>query len=167
MALETPDDLVELQALLDRSIATAGAHLRSIYTHTPPIPAEELVAFLPGMQVIDLATVNSACEPRVAPVDGHFLKGRWWFGSAASSFRARHLAARPAASAAHTRGEGLSVLTHGHVERVSLRDPAHGWLLEHLRGHYPTFDEWADLDGPYWVLQPHRMYARRAMDEAA
>jgi hypothetical protein len=167
MALETPDDLVELQALLDRSIATAGSHLRSIYTHTPPISAEELVDLLPGMQVIDLATVTATCEPRVAPVDGHFLKGRWWFGSAADSFRARHLAARPQASAAHTRGEGLCVLTHGHVEHVSLRDPAFDWFLEHLRGHYPTFDEWADLDGPCWVLQPVRMYARRAMEEEA
>jgi hypothetical protein len=165
MALETPDDLTRLQDLLDRSIASAGSHLRSIYEHTPPLPAAELVERLPGMQVIDLATVTAACEPRVAPVDGHFLKGRWWFGSSPDSFRARHLAARPAASAAHTRGEGLCVLAHGHVERVSLRDPAYGWFLDHLRSHYPTFDQWADLDSPYWVLQPVRMYARRAMDE--
>ena len=167
MALETPDDLVELQALLDRSIASAGSHLRSIYTHTPPIPAEELVSLLPGMQVIDLATVTSTCEPRVAPVDGHLLKGRWWFGSSPDSFRARHLAARPAASAAHTRGEGLCVLTHGHVEQVSLRDPAFGWLLERMREIYPSFDEWGHLDAAYWVLHPVRMYARRAMEEAA
>ena len=167
MALETPDDLSRLQALLDRSMAAAGPHLRSIYSATPPIPADELVSFLPGMQVIDLATVTAAGEPRVAPVDGHFLRGEWWFGSSPESFRARHLAVRPAASAAHTRGEGLCVLAHGHVEPVSLRDPARAWFLDHLRDVYPSFDEWGHVDGAYWVLHAVRMYARRAMEDTA
>jgi hypothetical protein len=59
------------------------------------------------------------------------------------------------------------VIVHGHVEHVSLRDPAHGWFLERLREIYPSYDDWGHLDNPYWVLQPVRMYARRAMDEAA
>jgi hypothetical protein len=166
MALETADDLAQLQALLDRSIAGAGKHLRSIYDHTPPIPAEELVELLPGMQVIDLATVTAAGEPRVSPVDGHFLKGRWWFGSSPDSVRARHLAARPAASAAHTRGEGLCVITHGHCRLIDLRDPASGWLVDRFREVYPSFDESGFLDCPYWVLEPTHLFARRAMDDA-
>lgn len=167
MALETADDITTLQALLDRSMASAGAHLRSIHSATPPIPADELVSLLGGMQVIDLATVTAAGEPRVAPVDGHFLRGEWWFGSSPDSLRARHLAARPAASAAHTRGEGLCVLTHGHAERVSLRDPSMAWFLERLRAVYPSFDEWGHLDAAYWVLHPVRMYARRPIGDTA
>lgn len=167
MALETADDLAELQALLDRSIAGAGEHLRSIYLHTPPIGAAELVELLPGMQVIDLATVTAAGEPRVGPVDGHFLKGRWWFGTAPNAVRARHLARRPAASAAHTRGEGLCVVTHGHCRQVSLRDPSTGWFLDRLREVYAGFDGWGFLDAPYFVLEPTHLFARRAMDEAS
>jgi hypothetical protein len=167
MALETKEELQALQALLDTSMAKAGAHLRRIADQTPPARAEALVALLPAMQTIDLATVSSKGEPRVAPVDGHFLKGRWYFGSAPDSMRARHLAARPAASAAHTRGEGLCVIVHGNVEQVSLRDPASAWFLERLRSVYPGFDEWGFHDNPYWTLHPTHMYARITAEEAA
>ncbi len=160
MALESADELRALQALLDRSLATAGTHLRSIADHTPRAQAERLVVLLSGMQTIDLATVTANGEARIAPVDGHFLKGRWYFGSAAESVRARHLAARPSASVAHTRGEGVCVVVHGRVEAVSLRDPASGWFLDRLRSVYPGFDDWGFLDNPYWTLHPTHMYAR-------
>ncbi|HEX5992498.1 MAG TPA: hypothetical protein VFY70_07995, partial [Thermomicrobiales bacterium] len=65
---ETPHDLLELTELLDRSYAQAGDHLRSIFTPERRIPADELVALLPGVQVLNLATVSRACAPRVAPV---------------------------------------------------------------------------------------------------
>ena len=122
--------------------------------------AEVLVALLPAMQTIDLATVTAAGEPRVAPVDGHFLKGRWYFGSATNSRRAQHLAARPFASVAHTRGEGLCVVVHGRVELVSLRDPGSAWFVERLRDIYPGYDDWGFEDNSYWTLHPTHMYAR-------
>jgi len=156
---ENDEDLAALQRVLDASRAAAGPHLRSIFVDgKPAVSAADLVAMLPGMQVIDLATVTASSEPRVAPVDGHFFKGRWHFGSAPDSVRARHLAARPAASAAHTRGEGLCVITHGHVERIDLASPGAAPFGAHLRDIYPGYDEWASPDNPYWVLQPHRMY---------
>jgi hypothetical protein len=160
MAHETPDDLQALQALLDTSLAQAGPHLASIFGETPPVPAAELVALLDGMQVLDLATVTASGEPRVAPVDGHLYRGRWLFGTATNAARARHLAARPAVSAAHTRGEGPCVITHGYAEAVDLREPAAAPVLAHLRAAYPTFDEWGSLDNPYWTIRPTRMYVR-------
>jgi hypothetical protein len=69
---ETAEDLRELAALLDRSYARAGAHLRSIFTPERRVAADDLVALLPGVQVLNLATVSRACAPRVAPVDGLF-----------------------------------------------------------------------------------------------
>jgi hypothetical protein len=39
---ETPDDLLALQALLDRSYDVAGPHLRSIITPEPRVSAAEL-----------------------------------------------------------------------------------------------------------------------------
>jgi Pyridoxamine 5'-phosphate oxidase len=158
---ETDADLRALQKVLDESYATAGEHLRSIFDHTPRVPAAELVELLPGMQVIDLATVTPRGEPRVAPVDGLFFRGRWHFGTSPTAFRTRHLAANPAASAAHTRGEGLCVLTHGRVEPIDLRDPSAAGFLAHVRDIYPTFDEWASVDSPYWALEPARVYVRR------
>jgi hypothetical protein len=118
------------------------------------------------MQVLDLATVTANGEPRVAPVDGWFYKGKWHFGSSRDSARARHLAARPAASAAHTRGEGLCVITHGQAERIDLRAPSAEAFLAHLRDLYPTFDEWASLDDPCWVLHPTAMHVRRPIEES-
>src|SRR3712207_2318719 len=87
---ETPEDLAELQALLDRSYERAGQHLRGIFTPEQRIPAGELAALLPGVQVLNLATVTRSCEPRVAPVDGLFYRGRFWFGSSPTSARFTH-----------------------------------------------------------------------------
>jgi hypothetical protein len=47
---ETAEDLLELAALLDRSYARAGEHLRSIFTPERRIPADELVALLLGFR---------------------------------------------------------------------------------------------------------------------
>jgi hypothetical protein len=155
---ESAADLEDLQALLDSSHRRGGGHLRSILGDKPPLNAGEVVALLSGMQVIDLATVTAKGEPRVAPVDGHFFRARWHFGSARHSARARHLAARPAASIAHTRGEELGVVAHGRTVEVDLRSSEQAPLLAHLRSVYPTFDDWASLDGPFWRLDAQRMF---------
>jgi hypothetical protein len=51
-------------------------------------------------------------EPRINGVDGHFLHGKWYFGTARSTAKACHIAARRAASVAHMRREDLGVFTH-------------------------------------------------------
>jgi hypothetical protein len=102
---ETAEDMIALSELLDRSYARAGEHLRGIFTPERRIPADELVALLPGVQVLNLATVTRACEPRVAPVDGLFYRGKLWFGTASAAVRIRHLRERPQVSASETRGE--------------------------------------------------------------
>lgn len=160
MAFETEQELAELQELLEGSVAGAGSHLAMIFGPETAVRAEELVVLLAGMQVIDLATVTGAGEPRVAPVDGHFLHGRWLFGTSPEAARTRHLAANPAVSAAHTRGEGLCVITHGHAEPVDLRAPGGAETLTYLRRAYPTYDEWASPDNPYWTIRPTRMFVR-------
>ena len=166
MAHETEADLLELQELLDESMSHAGKHLAAIFGETPPVPAGELVELLAGMQVLDLATVTASGEPRVAPVDGHLYRARWLFGTAPNAARARHLAARPAVSAAHTRGEGPCVITHGYAEPVDLRTREAAPIVEFLRVAYPTFDEWMSLDNPYWAIRPTRMYVRWPRDQA-
>jgi len=101
---ESAEDLRTLQALLDESYARAGSHLRSIWGPETRLSAREVSAALVGVQVLDLATVTARMEPRVAPVDGLFFRGRFWFGSAESSLRFRNIRKNAAVSGAVTRG---------------------------------------------------------------
>jgi hypothetical protein len=157
---ETPEELNELQALLDVSLSRATTHLRSIVTERT-LTAEQLTQVLTGMCTLALSTVTAKGEPRISGVDGHFLHGTWHFGTARSAAKARHLAARPAASAAHMRGEDLGVFTHGTVQTLNpeYAEPAAEWpdLLAYFKDFYgdDAFD-W-DNDVVFYRLRPHWM----------
>ncbi|MFI6317193.1 pyridoxamine 5'-phosphate oxidase family protein [Nonomuraea sp. NPDC050556] len=157
---ETPQELKELQALLDASLSRSTSHLRSIVTGRTAT-AEQLTETLTGMCTLALSTVTAKGEPRISGADGHFLHGKWHFGTARTAAKARHLAARPAASAAHMRGEDLGVFTHGTVE---ILNPLNGqaapdWpdLLAYFKDFYgdSAFD-W-DTEVVYYRLHPHWM----------
>ncbi|GAA1759697.1 MULTISPECIES: pyridoxamine 5'-phosphate oxidase family protein [Streptomonospora] len=165
---ETSTELGDLQDLLDRSLGGAGAHLRSIYQadgdNPSTLTAEQTARALTGMCTLALATVTAAGEPRISGVDGHFLHGRWVVGTERSSAKARHLAARPAVSAAHIRGDDLGVFTHGTAVPITPPDAADpeaaGWpaVLEHLVAHYgETPMNWGDV--VYYRIDPHWMTA--------
>ncbi|GHJ42863.1 hypothetical protein Cs7R123_02050 [Catellatospora sp. TT07R-123] len=157
---ETRHELDELQALLDASLSGSTAHLRSIVTGRT-VTAPELTQILTGMCVLSLATVTAKGEPRISGADGHFLHGSWHFGTARTAAKARHLAARPAASVSHLRGEDLGVFTHGTVEILNPADgpAAADWpdLLAYFKDCYgaDAFD-W-DRDVVYYRLRPHWM----------
>jgi len=139
---ETSEDLAVLQDLLDRSYAGAGEHLKSILLPEKRLSAEQLSEMMTGMQLLTLATVNAAGEPRVGAVDGHFHRGAWHFGSSHESVRFRHLRARPAVSAAHVRGEELTVVVHGRAVELDLADPAQEPFLRQLADFYGG--DWVD-----------------------
>ena len=118
---ETSVELVELQSLLDASIDRSGSHLRSIIEPgRRTMSAGQVVAACSDVCVLNLATTTAGGEPRLSAVDGHFLHGRWFFTTAASALKARHLRARPAVSASWTPADGLGVWVHG---RVSFLEP--------------------------------------------
>lgn len=155
---ETNDDIRALQRLLDRSYETAGAHLKSIFTEELRIPAERLAGQLQGVQILNLATVTASGEPRVAPVDSVFFRGRFWFGSSHDSQRFRHIRARPAVSATVTRGERFAVIVHGRAQEVDTADPALSPFVDCLEECYGGgWREWAG-DSPYAQIVPQRMY---------
>lgn len=157
---ETPEELTRLQALLDASLSGSTAHLQSIVGGRT-VTAEQLTRILTGMCTLALSTVTAKGEPRISGVDGHFLHGTWYFGTARTAAKARHLGARPAASVAHLRGEDLGVFTHGTAEILNPEGgvPAPGWpdLLAYLKGFYGenAFD-W-DREVVYYRLHPHWM----------
>ncbi|MEV4206018.1 pyridoxamine 5'-phosphate oxidase family protein [Nocardia salmonicida] len=158
---ETSADLAELQALLDASLSGATSHLRSIIGGENTLTAEQLAQTLTGMCTLALSTVTAKGEPRISAVDGHFLRGQWHFGTARHAAKARHLAARPAASVAHLRGEDLGVFTHGTVEVLNPLggEPCAEWpqLLAYFQDFYgdDAFD-W-DSEVVYYRLRPHWM----------
>ncbi|SEG87873.1 Pyridoxamine 5'-phosphate oxidase [Thermomonospora echinospora] len=158
---ETREELNELQALLDASLSRSTSHLRSIINAESTLTAEQLTGVLTGMCTLALSTVTAKGEPRISGADGHFLHGKWHFGTARKAAKAGHLAARPVASVAHMRGEDLGVFTHGTVEILNPQDgePAADWpdLLAYFKDFYgdDAFD-W-DNDVVYYRLHPHWM----------
>lgn len=158
---ETPEDLTELQALLEASLSRSSSHLRSIINTDRALTAAQLTQVLTGMCTLALSTVTAKGEPRISGVDGHFLRGKWHFGTACGAAKAHHLATRPAVSAAHLRGEDLGVFTHGTVEILNPQhgEPAADWpdLLAYFKDFYgdDAFD-W-DKDVVYYRLHPHWM----------
>ncbi len=148
---ERPSDLTDLQALLDRSTVGVGPHLSSIFSPERRLTAAQLTERLTGMRLLTLATVTAAGEPRTAPVDGLFYRGRFWFGSAPDSARFRHIRARPAVSATHLPGESLAVIVHGTCALIDIDDAA----MSGLR------DLCLEIYGPGWMeWGPPAQYAR-------
>jgi hypothetical protein len=160
---ERPDDLTELQAVLDRSFDAAGPHLRNIATPERHLDATQLSEELTGMRLLVLATSTRDGRPINGPVDGIFYRGRFHFGSSPESVRFRHLRERPAVSATHLPGESLAVTVHGDAELIDVHAPEHAEFKQTVLDIYtPRYgEEWATmLDGGacYARINPRRMF---------
>lgn len=157
---ETEEDLEALQGLLDASYARAGEHLRGIWGEDSVLGAAALCAELPGVQVLDLATVNPAGEPRVAPVDGFFYRGRFWFGSSPYSFRFRNIRRNPAVSASVTKGlETFLVLVHGTAVELDPRGPEAEGFDRYPREVYDFDWDEAHPEAPYARIEAKTLLA--------
>jgi hypothetical protein len=158
---ETDAELDELQSLLDASLARSTDHLRSIIKPGErTLTARQTVGVITGMCTLSIATVTAHEEPRISAIDGHFLHGRWIFGTSTTAAKARHLKARPAVSVAHLRGETLGVFTHGYAEPLNPadgpEDPQWPAVLAHLTEHYGQSPlEWGEV--AYYRLRPSWM----------
>jgi len=150
-----------LQRLLDESQRAAGEHLRGIFSEQRRLSARQVSDLLTGVQVLDLATVSAAGQPLVAPVDGLFFHGRFYFGSSPESVRFRHIRRRPRVSAAHTRGEELAVIVHGSAHLVDTAAPENAEFREHLlRVYGPGWVDWG-AGSLYARIEPRKMFAVR------
>jgi hypothetical protein len=139
---ETPEDIVALQELLDRSYAGAGAHLRSITTPERRVSAGDLVELLTGMCLLVVATVTADCRPIAGPLDGIFYRGAFHFGTSPQSVRYRHLLTRPQVSATHLPREEVAVNVHGRAVPIDVHAPEARGFRETLFEIYgPRFGE--------------------------
>lgn len=161
---ESPSDIARLQDLLDRSYASAGAHLLSIHVPERRMSAAGLCRRLTGMRLLTLATVTSDGRPVAAPVDGVFYRGAFHFGSSPDSVRFAHIAHRPQVSATHLPGEELGVSVHGRAVPIDVSSPEHAGFRETLLEVYvPRYGEaWESFldSGPVYArIEAERMFA--------
>jgi pyridoxamine 5'-phosphate oxidase-like protein len=157
---ETEEELQALQQLLDASFARAGSHLRYIWGEETRLDAREVSVELAGVQVLDLATVTPRGEPRVAPVDGLFFRGRFWFGSSPDSWRFRNIRANPSVSGVVTRGlETFLVIVHGRAVETDPRGPDAGGFADYAREVYDFDWDSAHPTAPHAWIDPRTMLA--------
>jgi hypothetical protein len=154
---ETPEDIAALQQLIDRSYASAGAHLLRIHDPERRLSAEQVAERMTGMRLLTLATVTADGRPIAGPVDGIFYRGAFHFGSSPDSVRFRHIRRRPQVSAVHLPGEELAISVHGRAVLVDLAAPEHKELRQTVLGIYvPRY-------GPEWetdIMDAGAAYAR-------
>jgi nitroimidazol reductase NimA-like FMN-containing flavoprotein (pyridoxamine 5'-phosphate oxidase superfamily) len=167
---ETVEDLAAVQALLDRSFASAGPHLLSIITPERRVSAHELADMLSGMRLLALATATADGRPIVGPVDGIFYRGAFHFGSSPDSARFRHIRARPHVSATHLPGEEFAVTVHGRAVPVDVHSEQGAGLRQTLMEVYtPRYGErWEEFldSGPVYArIEAEKMFTFR-MDPA-
>src|SRR5271163_187054 len=143
---ESDQDLESLQALLDRSYAAAGPHLREVITPDRRLSVHEVCDRLNGMRLLALATVTSDRRPVVVPVDGVFYRGAFHFGSTPDALRIAHIRRNPAVSATHLPGEELAITVHGTATVLDMRDRANAGLRQTVLGVYtPRYGKgWED-----------------------
>ena len=159
---ESDDEIAALQRLLDVSVAGGNEHLRDIMTPERLLSAEQLVQVITGMQVLVVATVTADGRPLTSCVDGHFVHGRWVFTTSALATKARHLAARPAVSATHARGDTFGVFAHGRAQRLTPAHPDFAEVDDHLTAFYGVSPSTFAADIAYLRIQPTWMLAYAA-----
>ncbi len=121
---ETEAEIEELDGLLDRTLAHANKHLTAIVKPERRLKARQVVRYLQGTKHVAFATVNERGEPRVAPLDGVFVHGRFTVSTGGEAARLRHLRANSACSAAHMDGDTVGIVVHGHATIIGRADPA-------------------------------------------
>jgi hypothetical protein len=123
---ETPEEVQWLQSLIDATHARANAHMAAIVKPERQLSAAQVVAYLQGLKHVAFGTVNAQCEPRVAPLDGHFVHGRFTLSTGRGSARWRDLERNPACSAAHYVGDDMAVVVNGQVDELTPPRPRRG-----------------------------------------
>jgi uncharacterized pyridoxamine 5'-phosphate oxidase family protein len=155
---ETESQIQALQDLLDASFQAGGGHLLSIMAPERRLTARQLVNYLTGIKHVALATVTSACEPRVSPLDGIFLWGHFYAGTDARSLRARHIRRRPAVSLTHFDGDRVGIVAHGQAATIRRADEEGRRIDEILTGIYGSSPFDLAPEVVYFRLDAERMF---------
>jgi hypothetical protein len=163
---ETAQDIDVLQRLMDATMARANPHHAEIVTPERRLDARQVVAYLRGLKHVSFATVNAAGEPRVAPLDAHFVRGRFTLGTGRRSARWRNLERHPACSAAHVVGDDLAIVVNGRAEELARDHPDHDLVHGVWAAHYESDPySWGD-DVVLFRIEPESMWSYAATASA-
>src|SRR5262245_19620295 len=144
---------------MDATHARANAHMAGIVKPERQLSAAQVVAYLQGLKHVAFGTVNARGEPRVAPLDGHFVHGRFTLGTGRSSARWRNLERNPACSAAHYVGDDVAVVVHGRVDELTRDHPDHDEIHDVWASYYES-DPYSWGDGVVlFRIEPTAMWA--------
>jgi uncharacterized pyridoxamine 5'-phosphate oxidase family protein len=122
------------------------------------LTAGQVCRYLQSTRHLALATVTREGAPRVMPVDGFMVHGRFIFSSSIDSARFVNLRRDPRCSATHFVGDEFMVTVHGHAELVN--EGAEFAALDEL--FLQTYGLRATEIGPpvtFARIEPERMYA--------
>ena len=156
---ESEAEVGELDALMDRTFARANPHLASIVEPGRRLNARQVVRYLQGTKHVAFATVNEKGEPRVAPLDGVFIRGRFTVSTGGQAARLRHLRANPACSAAHVDGDTIGIVVHGHAQVIGQNDEGVDQLEPVWRDIYGSSPfEWGE-GVVFMRIEPTSMWA--------
>ena len=157
--LESETDVCELQALLDRTLARANQHLLNIVKPERRLNARQVVQYLQGTKHVAFGTVNERGEPRVAPLDGVFIRGRFTVSTGGGAARLRHLRANPACSAAHMDGDTVGIVVHGRATIFGRGEPG----VEEIEPVWSQIYGWSPFEWGEGVvlmrIEPSSMWA--------
>ena len=156
---ETAGEIAELQDLIDRSLARTRPHMRAIvHPGEYSLSAKQVVKLLDGLKTVAVAAPAPNGDPLVAPMDGWFLHGKFYFSSSGDAVRIRGLRKRPRASIAYFEGERFLINAHGHAELMFKGHPDLAEIDAIFHDHYGSsaFD-WSD-EGVYVRLDADRFY---------
>jgi hypothetical protein len=163
---ETPEEVAELQQLMDATMANVNPHMAAIVTPKSRLTARQVVTHLQGTRIVAFATVNRKGEPRVSPLDSLFLHGRFTLSTGGEATRIGHLKANPACSAVYLETDTIAVVVNGTVEWITRDHPDHGdihgaWAAQYGSDPYDWGGEIA-----FFRINPSAMwtYAQRAKD---
>jgi hypothetical protein len=156
---ESAKELATLQTLIDGSLKRTGPHMKAIiHPGKYSLNAKQVVKLLDGMRTVAVAAPAPNGDPLVAPMDGWFLHGKFFFSSGGDSIRIRGLRKRPRASIAYFEGEKFLINAHGPVVLMFKGHPDVGEIDDTFKKHYGSsaFD-WSD-EGVYVRLDADRFF---------
>jgi hypothetical protein len=162
----TAEQLAELDALLQHSIATAGEFLRrSFEMPEHSLTVAQLTRYLETDRVVALATTTARSAPRVAPVVSVFFGGRFHMPTSSTSTRARHAASRPEISLTHYVDVDVAIIAHGAAVLVGPEHPDFAALNAQYRAEW--FQQLCKRDDGVYVRLDARALFTYARDPAA
>ena len=155
---ETPEEVAELQRLIDRTFANINRHFAAIVTPQRRLTAQQVVTHLQGTRIVAFGTVNAKGEPRVSPLDSLFIHGRFTLSTDETATRIGHLRANPACSAVYMETDQMAVVVNGTVEWITRDHPDHdeihgAWVAQYGSDPYG----WGNV--VFFQIQPASMWA--------